>query len=82
VGEAAAALAEEGASIDIVDCFRRSEAIEEIADQAIAIGARCLWMQEGVFNQAAASKAIKAGMTVFMDNCLKVEHMRWELARE
>ncbi|HEX2530433.1 MAG TPA: CoA-binding protein [Burkholderiaceae bacterium] len=72
--DAAAALAQEGASIDIVDCFRKSEAIPPIADEAIAIGARCLWMQLGVVNEQAAQKARAAGLTVIMDHCLMVEH--------
>jgi predicted CoA-binding protein len=60
--QAAAELAKEGKRIDLVDCFRRSEAVEPIADDAIAIGAQCLWMQLGVANDAAAAKARAAGM--------------------
>jgi predicted CoA-binding protein len=64
----------EGGHIDIVDCFRRSDAMEAIADAAIDIGALCLWMQLGVINQAAADKALAAGLAVVMDRCTKIEH--------
>jgi uncharacterized protein len=73
--EAVAAMKKDGIHIDIVDCFRKSEAIEPIADDAIAIGARCLWMQLGVVNEQAAAKARAAGLIVVMDRCLKIEHM-------
>ncbi len=73
--EAAAALAKENIKIDIVDCFRRSDAILPIAEEAIAIGAKCLWMQLGVVNQEAAAKARAAGLKVVMDHCIKIEHM-------
>ena len=60
--------------IDIVDCFRKSEDIVPIAEQAVAIGARCLWLQLGVVNEDAARLAQKAGLLVVMDHCLKIEH--------
>jgi hypothetical protein len=74
--KAAQSLGEEGVLIDIVDCFRRSDAIEPIADEAIAIRAQCLWMQIGVINEEAAAKARNAGLLVVMDHCIRVEHMR------
>lgn len=62
--------------IDIVDCFRRSEAIMPIAEDAIAVGAKVLWMQLGVINVAAADKARKAGLDVVMDRCIEIEYAR------
>jgi len=62
--------------IDIVDCFRKSEEIVPIAEDAIAIGAKVLWMQIGVINEAAAAKARKAGLDVVMDRCVKIEYAR------
>ena len=66
----------EAGPIDLVDCFRRSSDIEPIARDAIAIGARCLWMQLGVVNEAAAALARAAGLEVVMDRCMKIEHAR------
>ena len=76
VSAAAKALAEQGHKIDMVDCFRKSEDIPPIADEAIAIGARCLWMQIGVMNEPAAAKARAAGLDVVMNRCVKIEHAR------
>jgi len=60
--------------VDIVDIFRRPEDVPPIVDQAVAIGAGAVWMQQGISNDAAAETAAKAGMTVIMDRCVKVDH--------
>jgi predicted CoA-binding protein len=62
--------------IDMVDVFRRSSAAGPIADDAIAIGAKILWMQLGVRNDEAAAKAEDAGLTVIMNRCPKIEYGR------
>ena len=62
--------------IDMVDCFRKAEEIPALAEDAIAIGASCLWMQLGVVNEAAAARARATGMDVIMDRCVKIEHGR------
>ncbi|MEN8135878.1 MAG: CoA-binding protein [Thermodesulfobacteriota bacterium] len=62
-------------SIDIVDIFRRSEDIPPIVESAIKIGAKIVWMQQGIVNEEAAASAKKAGLTVVMDRCLKVDHL-------
>lgn len=67
--------AREHGVIDVVQCFRKPEEIVPVAEEAVAIGARCLWMQLGVVNEAAAQIARKAGMMVVMDRCMKIEHM-------
>ncbi|MES2297346.1 MAG: CoA-binding protein [Pseudomonadota bacterium] len=73
LAEAAAALAP-GQRIDIVDCFRKAEDIGTVAEQAIAVGACCLWMQLGIVNMQAAALAEQAGLDVVMDRCIKVDH--------
>ena len=73
---AAEALARQGVKIDLVDCFRKSEDIAPIADEAIAIGAKTLWMQIGVIDEASAAKARAAGLEVVMNRCVKIEHAR------
>ncbi|MFC1958295.1 CoA-binding protein [Chloroflexota bacterium] len=60
--------------IDVVDVFRRSEEVESIAEEAIKIGAKALWMQEGVINEQAADRAREAGLLVVMDRCMLKEH--------
>jgi uncharacterized protein len=70
-------LAEVTAKVDIVDIFRKPEAVGEIVDQAIARGdVKCIWMQEDVVNESAAAKARKAGIFVVMDRCILKEHRR------
>jgi uncharacterized protein len=60
--------------VDIVDVFRRAEETPAIADSAIKIGARALWLQVGITNDEAAKRARKAGLTVVMDQCIAVTH--------
>ncbi len=62
--------------IDIVDIFRRSEFVSDIVDAAIRIGARAVWMQEGVVDVEAAARARKAGLIVVMDRCILKEHRK------
>jgi uncharacterized protein len=62
--------------IEIVDVFRRSDQVASVADSAIRIGAKVLWMQLGVVDERAAEKARAAGLTVVMDACILVEHRR------
>jgi predicted CoA-binding protein len=62
--------------VDMVDVFRRSEYVPDIADQAIKIGAKILWTQLGVWHEEAALKAQKAGLIVIMDRCPAIEYRR------
>lgn len=71
-----ASLSEIGEPVDIVDCFRKSEEMEPLAREAVEIGARVLWMQLGVINDAAAQIARDAGLAVVINRCVKIEHAR------
>ena len=63
--------------IDLVDVFRNSEDVPPIADEAVAIGAKALWLQLGITNDAACDKAHAAGLQVVQNKCLLVEHRRY-----
>jgi len=62
--------------VDIVDCFRKAPEMPALADDAIAIGAKVLWMQLGIENDQAAKRAADAGLDVVMNRCVKIEHAR------
>jgi predicted CoA-binding protein len=62
--------------VDIVDIFRRAEFVPEIVEAAIRIGARAVWMQEGVVHEGAAERARGAGLSVVMDRCILKDHAR------
>lgn len=62
--------------VDVVEIFRRSEAVPEIVDQAVQIGAKVVWMQEGIINETAAETALEAGLEVVMDTCMRATHKR------
>ena len=61
--------------VDMVDIFRRQEAVLPIVEDAINIGTQFIWMQEGIVNKEAAAKAEAAGLTVIMNRCTKIDHM-------
>ena len=62
--------------IDVVQVFRKSEDVPPVVDDAIKVGAKVVWMQEGIVNQEAAQKAREAGMQVVMDACMRATHRR------
>jgi hypothetical protein len=62
--------------IDVVDIFRKSEDVPPVVDEAIQRKAKVVWMQEGIINKGAGTKAEKSGLKVVMDRCMKKEHQR------
>jgi predicted CoA-binding protein len=68
---------EAGEVIEVVDVFRKPQDVPPIAEEAIKIGARVLWMQLGIRNEEVAQKAEAAGLTVVQDRCMKIEHARF-----
>jgi predicted CoA-binding protein len=72
-------LSQIGEPIDIVDIFRRSEEVGPIVDQAIKVGAKAIWMQLGVIDEAAATRAEAAGLKGVMDKCPMIEFARLHL---
>jgi len=78
--KAYASLAEVPEKFDLVNVFRRSEEAGAVVDEAISAGAKAVWLQEGVIDQAAAKRARDAGLLVVMDRCILKEHARMQRA--
>src|SRR5579864_393000 len=72
-----ASLREIPGPVEVVDIFREPSAVPPIVEEAIAIGAKVVWMQLGVIHEAAADRARAAGLEVVMDRCMKIEHARF-----
>ena len=72
-----ASLREVPGPVEVVDIFREPAAVPELVEDAIAIGAKVVWMQLGVIHEAAAERARAAGLEVVMDRCMKIEHARF-----
>jgi len=67
--------------VDVVDIFRRAEDVPALVEQAIKIGAKAVWMQEGIVNEKAAARAKEAGLSVVMDRCMMREHKKMKEAK-
>jgi uncharacterized protein len=76
-----ASLREVPESVDLVNVFRRSEYLGEIVEDAIAIGAKTIWTQLGIYDEPSAQKALEAGLNVVIDACIKVEYNRLGIGR-
>jgi hypothetical protein len=72
-----AAAAEAGEAPEIVDVFRKPEEVPALAEEAIEVGAKVLWLQLGIEHQDAAERAVAAGLDVVMNRCVKIEHARF-----
>ena len=69
-------------SVDVVNIFRRPEEVPAIVEEAIEIGAKAVWMQEGVINEEAAAPAREAGLLVVMDRCMLKEHRKLQRSKD
>ena len=74
------ALADVPEPIDVVQIFRRSDQVGPIVDEAIQVGAKAVWMQVGIADEEAAARARAAGLDVVMNQCMRVQHIRWSSA--
>jgi len=63
--------------VDVVDIFRRSKSVEPIVLDAVTIGAKVIWLQQGIVNEKAAAIVRQAGLQVIMDRCMQVDHMQF-----
>ncbi len=78
LGEKAyASLTDVPEAIDVVQIFRRSDYVGPIVDEAIRVGAKAVWMQVGIADEEAAARARAAGLDVVMNQCMRVQHIRW-----